>query len=187
MCVVIKLGGSLSRSDTLVSCLNAVEKNYRGRAAVIVPGGGAFADQVRLAQQHWQFDDNTAHHMALLAMQQMALLFKGLNPGFAIAHTVGAIRKQLDRQKTVIWSPDIIELDNAGIEASWDITSDSLAAWLAKTLPASELILIKSAAIDANLSLQQLAEQGIVDKAFCDFVAQAAFKTQIIDAQSWGE
>lgn len=154
---------------------------------VIVPGGGAFADQVRLAQQHWQFDDNTAHRMALLAMQQMALMFKGLKPDFTIADTVAAIHDQLNRKKTVIWSPDIVELDNAGVEASWDITSDSLAAWLAKTVSATELILIKSAAIDANLNLQQLAEQNIVDKAFCDFVAQAAFKIQIIDAQSWSE
>jgi aspartokinase-like uncharacterized kinase len=183
--IIIKLGGSLSRSDTLVDCLNALEKNYRGRAVVIVPGGGAFADQVRLAQQHWQFDDNTAHHMALLAMQQMALMFQGLKPGFAIAHTIAAIQKTLDRQKTVIWSPDIIELDNAGIKASWDITSDSLAAWLAKTVSATELILIKSAAIDANLNPQQLAEQDIVDKAFFDFVAEAEFKIQILNAQNW--
>ena len=183
--IIIKLGGSLSRSDTLVNCLNAVEKNYQGRAVVIVPGGGAFADQVRLAQQQWQFDDTTAHHMALLAMQQMALMFKGLKPDFAIADTVAAIHNQLNRKKTVIWSPDIIELDNAGIEASWDITSDSLAAWLAKTLSATELILIKSAAIDTGFSLHQLAEQNIVDKAFCDFVAKAGFKTQVINAQSW--
>jgi len=183
--IIIKLGGSLSRSDTLVNCLNAVEKNYQGRAVVIVPGGGAFADQVRLAQQHWQFDNTTAHHMALLAMQQMALMFKGLKPDFAIADTVAAIHNQLNRKKTVIWSPDIIELDNAGIEASWDITSDSLAAWLAKTLSATELILIKSAAIDADLSMHQLAEQNIVDKAFCNFVAQAIFKIHIINAQNY--
>jgi len=183
--IIIKLGGSLSRSDTLINCLNAVEKNYRGRAVVIVPGGGAFADQVRLAQQHWQFDDNTAHRMALLAMQQMALMFKGLKPDFAIAHTIAAIQETLDRQKTVIWSPDVIELDNAGIKASWDITSDSLAAWLAKTVSATELILIKSAVIDASLNLQQLAEQDIVDKAFCDFVAKAEFKIQILNAQNW--
>jgi aspartokinase-like uncharacterized kinase len=183
--VIIKLGGSLSRSDTLVNCLNAVEKNYQGRAVVIVPGGGAFADQVRLAQQHWQFDDKTAHHMALLAMQQIALMFKGLKPDFTIAHTVATIQEQLSQQKTVIWSPDIIELDNAGIEASWDITSDSLSAWLAKTLSATELILIKSAAIDSSLSLIQLAEQNIVDIAFCGFVAQASFKIRIINAQSW--
>jgi aspartokinase-like uncharacterized kinase len=184
---IIKLGGSLSRTDSLINCLNTVEKNYRGRAAVIVPGGGAFADQVRLAQQHWQFDDHTAHHMALLAMQQMALMFKGLKPDFVITHTVGAIQAQLDRKQVVIWSPDISELDNAGIKASWDITSDSLAAWLAKTLSANELILIKSAVIDTNLSLNQLAEQQIVDEAFCDFVAQAAFKTRIVNAQSWAK
>ncbi len=185
--IIIKLGGSLSRSDTLVNCLNAVEKNYQGRAAVIVPGGGAFADQVRLAQQHWQFDDATAHRMALLAMQQMALMFKGLKPGFAVADTVAAVQQRLNRQQTVIWSPDIIELDNAGIEASWDITSDSLAAWLADTLSARELILVKSAVIDAGLSLHQLADRHIVDKAFCGFVAQAAFKTRIVNAQSWAE
>jgi len=184
---VIKLGGSLSRSDTLFKCLNAVEKNYRGRAAVIVPGGGAFADQVRLAQQQWQFDDHTAHHMALLAMQQMALMFKGLKPDFVIAYSGGAIQAQLDRKQVVIWSPDISELDRAGIKASWDITSDSLAAWLAKTLSATELILIKSAVIDGSLSFDQLAEQDIVDKAFCAFVEQAAFKTRIVNAQSWTE
>lgn len=183
--IIIKLGGSLSYSDALVNSLNVVESDYQGRAAVIVPGGGAFADQVRLAQQHWQFDDTTAHHMAILAMQQMALMFKGLKPGFAMAHAVLAIQGQLNRHGTVIWSPDIAELDNAGVSASWDITSDSLAAWLAKVLSATELILVKSVAIDASLSLQQLAEQHIVDKAFCEFAASAAFKIQIVNAQSW--
>ena len=185
--IIIKLGGSLSRSDALLNCLNAVEKKYQGRAVVIVPGGGAFADQVRLAQQHWQFDDNTAHHMALLAMKQMALMFKGLKPGFTIADTVAAIQDPLNLKKTVIWSPDIIELDNAGIQASWDITSDSLAAWLATTVSASELILIKSAVVDAGLSLHQLARQNIVDQAFCDFAAQAGFKIRVFNAQSWAE
>jgi aspartokinase-like uncharacterized kinase len=185
--IIIKLGGSLSRSDTLINCLNAVEKNYRGRAAVIVPGGGAFADQVRLAQQHWQFDDNTAHDMALLAMQQMALMFKGLKPDFAIAHTVAAIQQLSERKQVVIWSPDITELENAGIAASWDITSDSLAAWLAKTLSATELVLVKSAVIDAGLGLDQLAEQDIVDKAFCSFADQAGFKVQVMNAQHWAQ
>lgn len=184
--IIIKLGGSLSRSDALIDCLNAVEKNYQGRAVVVVPGGGGFADQVRLAQQRWQFDDTTAHQMALLSMQQMALMFKGLKPGFAIAHCSNAIQSTLNRQSPVIWSPDITELDNAGIQASWDISSDSLAAWLAKTLSASELILVKSAAVDTGLSLHQLAEQHIIDDAFCGLAAQAAFKIQIVNAQNWG-
>jgi aspartokinase-like uncharacterized kinase len=185
--IIFKIGGSLSRTDTLINCLNAVERNYRSRAAVIVPGGGAFADQVRLAQQHWQFDDNTAHNMALLAMQQMALMFKGLKPDFTIAHTVAAIQDLLDREQVVIWSPDITELENAGIKGSWDITSDSLSAWLAKMLSATELVLIKSAVIDASLSLDQLAEQDIVDKAFCSFAVQTGFKVRIMNAQHWAQ
>lgn len=185
--IVIKLGGSLSRTDALVDCLNAAEKNYQGRAVVIVPGGGAFADQVRLAQRRWQFGDTTAHHMALLAMQQMALMFKGLKPDLAIASTVAAIQEHTTEKKTVIWSPDIIELDNAGISASWDITSDSLAAWLATKVLATELILVKSTAIDASLSLLQLTEQNIIDKGFCDFVARAAFEIRIVDAQCWSQ
>ena len=183
--IVVKLGGSLSQSDTLIKCLNSVEQNYPDRAVVIVPGGGAFADQVRLAQHRWQFDDKTAHRMAILAMQQMALLIKGLKSDFSIARSVTDIRKQLHQQKIVIWSPDIVELDNAAIQASWDITSDSLAAWLAKALSATELILVKSAIIDASLSLQQLAKQNIIDKGFCDFVMQATFKIQVINQQNF--
>ncbi len=183
--IVVKLGGSLCQSDTLVNCLNRVEKNYQGRAVVIVPGGGAFADQVRLAQQCWQFDDITAHRMAILAMQQMALLFKGIKGDFGFARSVSEIRKQLRRQNIVIWSPDIVELDCAGIQATWDITSDSLAAWLAKALSATELILVKSAGIDASLSLPQLAQQDVIDKKFCDFVLQANFKIQVVNQQNF--
>jgi aspartokinase-like uncharacterized kinase len=184
--IVIKLGGSLSRSNSLLDCLNVVEKNAKGRAVVIVPGGGAFADQVRIAQQLWKFDNTTAHHMAILAMQQMALLLKGLKPYFVIADTVTEIHNLLNQQNTIIWSPCINELDNAGIAASWDITSDSLSAWLAKAVSATELILIKSIAIDNRLSLKQLAEQGIIDAAFCGTVAEVDFKVRIFNAQSFG-
>ena len=183
--IVVKLGGSLCQSHVLVECLNSVEQNYQGRAVVIVPGGGVFADEVRLAQKRWQFDDITAHRMAILAMQQMALLFKGIKGNFGIARSVYEIRKKLQRQKIVIWSPAIVELDNAGIQASWDITSDSLAAWLAKALSAQELILVKSADIDASHSLLQLAKRDIIDKGFCDFVMQASFKIQVINQEAF--
>jgi len=181
--IVVKLGGSLTQSGALIKCLNTVEQKYRGRAVIIVPGGGAFADQVRMAQDHWQFDDKTAHAMALLAMQQMALLLNGLKPDFSIVGSLSAIHEHLNQQKVVIWSPDIVELDNAGIEATWDITSDSLAAWLAKALSAKELVLVKSANIDGDLSVRELAEQNIVDKSFCNFLANSSFKITIINEQ----
>lgn len=187
MTTVIKLGGSLVQSDNLRDCLETISLRYQGRAVVLVPGGGAFADQVRLAQHHWQFDDTIAHAMALLAMQQMALLFNGLKPQFVIAGSVAQIRQLAAQDKTVIWSPDVAELDRAGTTSSWDITSDSLAAWLAAALSATELVLVKSAEIDANLSLAQLAGCAIVDKAFCASVADAAFSIKIINAQHFND
>ena len=179
--IVIKVGGSLAKSNTLRDCLDKIGKKYPGKQLVIVPGGGAFAEQVRLAQQQFQFDEQIAHEMAILAMQQMALLFKGLKPEFIVAHSLAAILAGSTTETIIIWSPDIEELNNAGIEASWDISSDSLSAWLAKKLLATELILVKSAIIKPDLSLQQLAEKNIIDKAFADFVADAEFKLHIIN------
>ncbi len=182
---VIKLGGSLAGTEYLIDCLNVLEHYHQGGSLVVVPGGGVFADQVRTAQQKWHFDDQTAHYMALLAMQQMALLFKGLKPDLMIAHGVGAIKALLNQQQIIIWSPDIVELDNANLSASWDITSDSLSAWLANELSATELVLIKAAVIEGNPSLHQLFEQQVVDKAFCEFVKKSTVITSVVNVQDW--
>lgn len=182
--IVIKVGGSLVEANTLLHCLNRIEQQYQNQLVVIVPGGGAFAEQVRIAQQHWQFDDYHAHAMALLAMQQMAWLIQGLKPDFMIADSVSAIKQQC-RQKIIIWSPELAELNQADIPASWDITSDSLAAWLAKSLSADELILIKSAVIDTTFSLAELTERGIIDKGFCDSVANASFSIRVLNQQNF--
>ena len=183
---VIKLGGSLSKSQALRDCLNRTSKG-QGRV-VIVPGGGDFADTVRLAQQQWQFNDVIAHEMAILAMQQMALLFKGLQPDFRLAHSVAEIQS-LSTQSPfapMIWSPNIHELNQAGVAASWEITSDSLAAWLATQLNATELILVKAACIATN-NLAQLSEQGIIDNAFVDFAARARFTIHILSKDHFYE
>jgi len=181
--IVIKLGGSLAEANTLLHCLNRIEQDYQDKAVVIVPGGGVFAEQVRIAQQHWGFDDDSAHAMALLAMQQMAWLIKGLKTDFVMAGSVQAIQ-QLG-QKIMIWSPDLDELNQSRIPATWNITSDSLAAWLAKALSAHELMLVKSAAIDTTLSLTQLQQQGILDQAFCDTVANTRFTIRVLNQQNF--
>jgi 5-(aminomethyl)-3-furanmethanol phosphate kinase len=183
--IVIKLGGSLMSANTLLHCLNRIEQQYRSHDdVVIVTGGGTFADQVRIAQRHWQFNDECAHAMAILAMQQMAWLVKGLKTDFELVHSVRAIQQHRG-QKVLIWSPDIDELNNAGIAATWDITSDSLAAWLANTLSADELIVIKSAVINETLSLAQLAERGIIDNGFCERVANSTFTVRVINQQDF--
>lgn len=183
--IVIKLGGSLATSGKLQQCLDKIDQDYQGRAVVIVPGGGLFADQVRQVQKQWQFDDRTAHLMAIHAMQQMALLFKALKPHFMIAASINQISNQINQQEIYIWSPDVTELDSAGIPSSWDITSDSLSAWLAKTLFADELILVKSVTIDADFDVVKLVQKQIVDASFHKFTQQTPFKLKIINAEEF--
>ncbi|MGR8930171.1 MAG: amino acid kinase family protein [Gammaproteobacteria bacterium] len=176
MITVIKLGGSLLTGEDLPACLEKAER-FPGRV-LIVPGGGAFADQVRAAQRVWAFDDRTAHRMAILAMQQMALLFHSLRPDFAVCTHVPS-HDGLD--KVAIWSPDPNELDKGGVEASWNITSDSLAAWLARQAKAAELVLVKSCPLRDTISFEELQAQGIVDAGFLQFTSNADYKITVID------
>lgn len=175
---VVKLGGSLLEASVLPACLDTVER-FAGHT-LLVPGGGVFAEQVRIAQRVYRFGDVAAHRMAILAMQQMALLFKGLRPDFRMVDTV---ENPSGRTGVAIWSPRVDELDKAGVPAGWDITSDSLAAWLAARVEADELILVKAAAVSAGASLIELQEQGIVDAAFTRFAARLACPVVVINKE----
>jgi aspartokinase-like uncharacterized kinase len=183
--IVIKLGGSLSTSGTLQDCLDKIERSYQDKEVVIVPGGGLFADQVRQVQQQWRFDDSTAHQMALIAMQQMALLFRALKPDFKIATSITEFGKPINNNGITIWSPDVAELDKSGIPPSWDITSDSLSAWLAKMLNADKLIVVKPVNIDPDFDVQKLVEQQLVDNSFYEFTKDAPFQLTIIYAKDF--
>lgn len=181
---VIKLGGSLMADvECLTQCLNIIEQKAKDKV-VIVPGGGQFADQVRLAQLQWQFDDVCAHQMALLAMQQMALLLKSIKPVFEVTNKVSAIEKSAS---LVIWSPDIAELNSFNVKASWDVTSDSLAAWLASQIQAAELILVKSAEVPREQNIQQMQKQGLLDQAFAGYVKNALYKITLLNKHSFNE
>ena len=177
--IVLKLGGSLLSSPALMQCLQLATQKGQGQL-VIVPGGGIFADQVRLTQQQWQYDDKTAHYMAILAMQQMALLFQGLCADLVLVDKIATIAPALQQQKIVVWSPLATELDAAGVPASWDVTSDTLAAWLAIQLSAVRLILVKSIQIPENATLEELSTLGVIDKAFTRLVHNTSLMIECI-------
>ena len=172
--------------ESLINCLKTIEQRNQHKV-VIVSGGGVFADQVRELQQHWQFDDKIAHQMAILAMQQMALLLKSRNPSFVLANTTSDIKQSLINHAVVIWSPDITELDLSEVKESWDVSSDSLAAWVATKLNANELILVKSAKIPDKINFQQMQKQGIVDLAFNEYTEKSTYKITLINQHCFNE
>ena len=173
---VIKLGGGLARSRHLTRWLQAIVQAGAGRA-IIVPGGGRFADEVRNAQRLWRFDDAVAHRMALMAMQQFGLMLCGLNAGLASAQSVVEMHAALRHGKAVVWLP-LQMTDTAGdIAMNWDVTSDSLAAWLSGLINARSLALVKFCRPDQfapefgdGAALQALSQAGIVDPAFPEFM-----------------
>ena len=178
MLSVIKLGGSLLATEQLRECLRTIQQRP-GRIA-IVTGGGVFAEQVRRQQRHWQFDDVTAHRMALLAMQQMALLCHGLMPEFSLFQRVADFA---DVVRIGLWMPQVVELDAANIPASWAITSDSLAAWLAGQLRADSLDIVKAAPIDRQADWSTLQAQGLLDEAFLRIADPKRYTINVLSQQ----
>jgi len=169
--IVLKLGGSLASSGGLAGCLSALA-NLRGEI-VVVPGGGVFADAVRAAQPRFGFSDRAAHHMAILAMEQYALMLVDRLPALVPCPTLEAMREAATAGRPAIWLPAALVLADPTIPQSWDVTADSLAAWLARRLGAARLVLVKSIAAPRPLDIAALAADGLVDKAFPAFCADA--------------
>jgi aspartokinase-like uncharacterized kinase len=167
--IVVKLGGSVVRSAELTPWLDAIAA--AARPIVVVPGGGALADEVRACQSQLGFGDESAHRMALLAMDQLAWAVAGLKPGFAVGATEAELRAALGRGSVAVWAPYALIAERTDIEDSWRLTSDSLALWLAGRIGAERCYLIKSVPRPrTQASASQLAQDGIVDAAFPDML-----------------
>jgi aspartokinase-like uncharacterized kinase len=141
---VIKLGGAICRdASTRQQALEAVGRLAPGRRILIVPGGGAFADQVRVTQRTQGFSDNTAHWMAILAMDQVAHLIAEELDGARLISRRQDVAAAHDGGKIPVLAPYAWMRATDRLPHSWDITSDSIAACIAHDLGARELILVK--------------------------------------------
>jgi 5-(aminomethyl)-3-furanmethanol phosphate kinase len=175
---VVKLGGSHAFSPHLRHWLAAIARGAGG--VVLVPGGGPFADAVRAAQPAMGFDDRAAHRMALLAMEQYAHALAALDAGLVPAATVAVIRRALRQGRVPIWMPCRMASAAPDIAASWDVTSDSLAAWLARRLGARRLVLIKSVDGDGARRAADLCACGVIDSALPGFLVAGGLEAAIL-------
>jgi aspartokinase-like uncharacterized kinase len=167
--LVLKLGGSLADGEHIRSWLQ-LAADHGDRFLVIVPGGGPFAEEVRRAQRKLGFGDGPAHRMALLGMEQYAIAMAGMEPRLCMASSPVTIERALIRKQTVAWRPSAMALGRPELPESWDLTSDSLACWLAEEICARGLVLVKSTEPPGNdRSAEALAEAGYVDPAFPAF------------------
>jgi aspartokinase-like uncharacterized kinase len=165
---VIKLGGSHAFDPHLQQWLTRLAA--RGGETVVVPGGGPFADVVRQAQSRMRFDDRVAHHLALMAMEQYGRILCALQPQLILATSIEAVRRSLDEGRIPVWGPVPMALAAPELPASWQLSSDSLAAWFAGRIGAQCLILVKHLQFSATaMAAVELAARGIVDSLFPEF------------------
>jgi dihydroneopterin aldolase len=182
---VLKLGGSFTFSPFLRDWIAAIAA-CAGRI-VVVPGGGPFADAVRSAQAPMGFDDNAAHRMGLLAMEQYGCAIASLDDQLLLADSLEAIREGIADRRVPVWLPARMALADASIPPSWDVTSDSLAAWLASKIGAARLVLVKHIKVKENtVRAASLAASDVVDKAFVDFLAASGVATFVLGPEDYG-
>jgi aspartokinase-like uncharacterized kinase len=138
---VVKVGGGLAREagdDALRAMCRTIGEAGARHRLLVVPGGGGFADAVRDHDRRFSLRDETAHRMAILAMEAFGLLLVELIPG-AVPST------RLDATSTAVLLPGTL-LAGDPLPASWEVTSDSIAAWVAGEARAERLILVKPVA-----------------------------------------
>lgn len=177
--IVVKLGGSVVRSSQLEAWLDTLA---RARVPiVVVPGGGALADEVRATQKALGFGDAAAHRMALLAMDQLAWAIAALRVGFEVGAMDDALQYILRKGRVAVWAPYALVANRADLPHSWTMTSDSLALWLARRLGAERCYIVKSIRRErSSFSAEQLARDGVLDEAFPAMLKQAGLAAVLL-------
>ena len=147
MISVIKIGGGLIRiPGALDRVCAAVADAARGRRVLVVPGGGPLADAVRELDRSVGLSPDASHWMAVLAMDQYAYVLAERIPGAVIVDEPGAILEVLRLGSIVVLAPSRWMRSADVLPHTWDVTSDSVAAFVAGAVDAVRLILIKPVA-----------------------------------------
>jgi len=183
---VVKVGGGLGDGALPGLCTALGELGER-HPLLVVPGGAGFADAVRDADRRFGLRAETAHRMAILGMEQFGWLLSDLIPN--AVRSIDLAQEVSGR--TAVLLPGGLPVD--GLPASWDVTSDSIAAWVADRVGAARLVLVK--AVDglfadwpprgeplARLTVAELAAlpAGGVDEHLPAVLAGARFETWVI-------
>ena len=169
--VVLKFGGSLLTIPDLMKRLEAVIDRLRPSPVLIVPGGGAAADIIRNLDQNLGLSPKKAHRDAIAAMSYNAALLCRLNKSLRFVRNYEEALQVWSEGHSAVLDADSFLFDQPdhdnedSLQASWDITSDSIAAWTAQQWQADRIILAKSCdAPETNLSA--LCQLGMIDRAF---------------------
>lgn len=180
---VIKLGGSLLELPDLTAVLRRWLTRQPTMSNVVLVGGGRLAGVVRDYDRLYSLGEYDAHWLAIRAMEMNGRLLAAVLPeaqwleslnemdvGWAlptIASTGGRCPPSIARPLSILNPYRFMQDDQRSPEplpASWQVTSDSIAARAAEHTCASELVLLKSGSPPATV--HAALQAGYVDQYF---------------------
>jgi len=173
---VVKVGGGLARAagDGALRALGGeLARCGERHPLLVVPGGGELADAVRALDRRIGLGARAAHWMAILAMDQFGWALADLVPGAVLATEPPPARAGA----VTVLLPYALLRAHDPLPASWDVTADSIAAWVAGVAGAGRLVLVKGA--DA-------AAAGVVDPYLPTALRAAGVEAWLVDGREPG-
>jgi 5-(aminomethyl)-3-furanmethanol phosphate kinase len=182
MCTIVyKLGGSLLGLADLPRRLHALLRQpfpFLDKSKRIVPleplvvvGGGPIADAVREWDHVHGLGDSVAHRLALESMSFNAQLAVAILGNARIVTTrVEARDAWAEGRIAVLAAAQFVDAEEREsgdlLPRSWDVTSDSVATYVALRWPAGALTLLKSVPLPADCDAETAARRGLLDAYF---------------------
>jgi aspartokinase-like uncharacterized kinase len=166
---VVKIGGSLFDLDELPQRLSRVLAGLGRAPLALVAGGGAVADVIREWDRRFSLGPSRSHWMAIQSLNLSGEVLRASLPESVFAGSWDEVTSAWHRGEPAVLAIDAL-LRNALRSGetvppeSWDVTSDSLAAWAAKRLGA-RLLLVKSVDRPSGTAAEA-ASAGLVDAWF---------------------
>lgn len=172
---IVKVGGSLldwpDLPRRLVGFLDDRREREPDFRPVLICGGGPFADSVRRLDRTHRLGDYAAHRLAIQSMDLASTVLLCLIPGALGIDRAEALDRETSADEVPLLVPSLIldELEQeqpSPLPHSWDVTSDTLAAWIAGRLGARSLILLKSASLPTGATRDLAARLKLIDPFF---------------------
>ncbi len=183
---VIKVGGSLFADPQLPRKFSAWLGEQESACNLVLTGGGRLADEIRELDKRFTLPPETSHMLAIRAMQTLAETLREalasaggtstwLTGESKIQQLAESNNRLTDAPQAIVFVDPIALMQwdarsDAPLPASWDVTSDTIAARVANTAKAGELVLLKSAP-PPTTELSPLATSGYIDPCFQDEVS----------------
>ena len=131
----MKIGGSLFPKHAI-----DLAKKLKNTDSCIVVGGGEFANLIRKYNDEINFSEEANHWTAIDCMDIMAKLVNDKVESAKLAYSIEEINQISNEGFTPIFIVSEFLKKEDPFECSWDVTSDSIAAYVAHLLNANLLI-----------------------------------------------